>query len=119
MNSYVLVICSYDPKIKSYLDYDGSWYKDTKEGVTVTRHLFSCDTTSQSRELANFFLEIDEWDFNQHDVTSRLVKIANMTKEEFEENFKRGDYYYLFMPYRQDLVALAPYIKLALFMPEG
>lgn len=119
MQSYVLVICNYAPEIKDHLDYGSHFYNDTKLGAIVTKRLFYCDTTSQSRELANYFLKVDEWDFNQHDVTTRLFQIYKMTREEFDDSFGRADYFYIYEQDMEDLITLMPYIKLAIFMPEG
>jgi len=112
MESNLLVICGFDESIVDYLGYSASFYDDTEENTLIITTLFNCWTTSQSRVLANDFLHIDEWNFNQHDVTNKLNDIIE----------KHPDNSYFDNMFEEDIIKLkklAPYIKYLFFIPNG
>lgn len=53
--SYLLAIGPFSRSIEKHLDYPSNWYENTSEGTKVTSSVFHAETSSSSRELAEFF----------------------------------------------------------------
>jgi len=73
MEAHILAVGQYRKDITDCLDYVNDYYEDTREGVLVATRLFHCNTTNQSRELANAF-GIDPWDFNTHHIKAAAAE---------------------------------------------
>ena len=69
MRSYVLCIGPYKEKLVRFLDYPADFYGETTKGAMVTSTLVLCETSRQSRELAET-LGIHPWDFEKHWIKS-------------------------------------------------
>jgi hypothetical protein len=64
-NGRLICIGSYHPNIANDLDYMPMMYEDTPIGSKVMKSLFVCDSTKQTRWLANQF-GFDLFDFSKH-----------------------------------------------------
>lgn len=52
MSAYVLCIGEFSEKVRDCLLYDAGFYEDTKPGTVVIARKLHCNTTDQSRDLA-------------------------------------------------------------------
>ncbi len=72
MNAELLAIGEFQENIADSLDYDKSYYKNLLYGDKVITTVFKCNTSEQSRALAEI-LGFDAWDFREHFVKSYLI----------------------------------------------
>ena len=74
-NSNVICIGPYKDEIKDHLDYDGADYGSVPNGTPVISTLFYCNTTNQSRQLAEA-LGCDPMDHSTHPIIQAKVDWA-------------------------------------------
>ena len=72
LDSNVLLVGRFSEEIVDCLNYGPEFYEDTKPGTIVTTHLLNCNTSDQSRQLAEA-LGTEPWDFNTHCVDKDKV----------------------------------------------
>src|SRR5690242_10305271 len=65
MDAELIAIGPYSKDIISYLPYHPDNYSDVTEGTKVIAIIHHCDTTTESRDLAETF-GFEAWDFNSH-----------------------------------------------------
>ena len=65
LDADVICVGVFSKDIAAQLDYDDEAYENVEEGRVVVTDFFSCNTGSQSFELANA-LGVDAYDFNTH-----------------------------------------------------
>lgn len=70
--AYILCIGGFSEGVKNCLSYDPEFYDDTKPGTSVITHRCQCNTSDQSRQLAEV-LGCEVWDFNTHRIDSRKI----------------------------------------------
>ena len=75
MDACVLAVGPFGDKVRDMLDYPEDYYEDVKDGAIVTKHLFTCNTTDQSKQLAAA-LGIDAWNFNTHNISGAMAMAA-------------------------------------------
>jgi hypothetical protein len=77
LDSFVIGFGPFSRDIVNCLDYSEDFYEGTKEGTIVFTTFFQCNTSSQSRELAEA-LGCDVWDFNTHKVDISKVNLDQL-----------------------------------------
>jgi len=65
LDADVICVGIFSKDIAAHLDYEDGAYEDVEEGRVVVTDFFHCNTSSQSRELADA-LGVDVDDFNTH-----------------------------------------------------
>lgn len=83
MDANVICIGPFRKGLAKHLDYDEKDYDDVKEGAVVIATLFDCNTTEQSRRLADA-LGCDPDDFNTHHLSSARVRWGVLLELAFE-----------------------------------
>lgn len=76
MEARIVGIGKFKKELVDALGYPEKFYDDTKEGVPVSVSFFQCNTSSQSKELAQTF-EIEPWDFNTFHIKKLYPVIFN------------------------------------------
>ena len=69
LDACIMCIGPFKKELIEYLDYPEDYYLGTEKGAVVTTTLFTCNTSDQSRQLANAF-GFEAWDFNNHHIKS-------------------------------------------------
>lgn len=107
MNAYVLCVGAFSEKIKDCLLYGAEFYEDTKPGTIVVTHKLHCNTSEESRRLAEV-LGCDAWDFNTHRVNKEEINWPALYDIGWDEKVEVG---------RLDKLMEAGF--LCIFMPNG
>jgi hypothetical protein len=82
MDAAVLVIGKFSPTIVPYLEYPEKYYRDTREGVTVTTVVCDAITTSESIYLAKILGISDPWDFNQYELDVSKIDFEALASDD-------------------------------------
>jgi hypothetical protein len=82
MQAMVTAIGKFSETVREHLEYPANFYANTTPGKLVFSILFQCNTTGQSRELADI-LGIDPWDFDKH--VLNLTKLTPEAKQRLTE----------------------------------
>jgi hypothetical protein len=93
LDSFVLGFGPFHEDVIDCLDYSEDFYDGTKEGTVVFTTFFQCNTSSQSRELAEE-LGCEVWDFNTHEldpckINSKTQRLQELFSAEEVHQFLR------------------------------
>ena len=79
MTADLIGVGQYNHKLIGHLDYPPQYYKDTEEGVVITRELFGIyEGSSTSREFASFLGITNTWDFAQHKIDADKIDFKGL-----------------------------------------
>ena len=73
MDAKIIGIGSFTQEIIDYLSYDREYYEGVKEGAIVATEFFRCNTSSQSKELADALGIADPYDLGYHYILENKV----------------------------------------------
>jgi hypothetical protein len=112
MNACVLCVGIFNKGIAESLEYMSDLYEDTIPGTLVVSHLLHCNTSEQSKLLAEA-LGCEPWNFNTHRINKEKVnwpKLYKLAKhnEDWEEREHVDSFW-----------ALLKAGFLCIFMPNG
>lgn len=79
MAANLIGIGAFKNELIGHFEYPAQYYKNTKEGMILTRELFGIyEGSSVSREFASFLGINDAWDFNQHKLDSKKIDFEGL-----------------------------------------
>lgn len=92
LDSKLLAIGNFCESISDCMDYTEEHFTNIKKGYPIATIVFSCWTTSISRNLAEM-LEIEVWDFSTHFIPNDKAK--KLILDDFPEKESVRDFYKL------------------------